>query len=68
MKYLERFKNTGTVIALSGLIGLLLIQLGVEVNLEWLDTTIKLICSICVVLGVMNNPTTKGVDNPFDEK
>lgn len=63
-EYLKRFKNVGTVISMVSLVGLLLIQLGVTVDMEWLDTTIKLICSIGVVAGVMNNPETKGLDIP----
>lgn len=63
-EYLKRFKNVGTVISMVSLVGLLLIQFGVTVDMVWLDTTIKLICSIGVVAGVMNNPETKGLDIP----
>ena len=62
---IKRLKNPGTVIALVGMVGLLLNQFGVDVDLKWLDTTINLVCSICVLLGVMNNPNTEGIDNPF---
>ena len=61
----NRFKNPGTVIALVGMIGLLVKQFGIEVDLEWLDTTINLVCSILVVIGLMNNPNTKGIDHPL---
>lgn len=63
-EYLKRFKNVGTVISMVSLVGLLLIQFGVTVDMEWLDTTIKLVCAIGVVAGVMNNPETPGVDIP----
>lgn len=63
-KYFERFKNVGTVISTVSLIGLLLIQFGIKVDLEWLDTTIKIACSLGVVLGIMNNPETPGFDLP----
>lgn len=63
---IKKLTNPGTVIALVGMVGLLLNQLGLEVDLKWLDTTINLVCSICVLLGIMNNPETKGVDNPFE--
>lgn len=62
---IKKLKNPGTVIALAGMVGLLLNQFGLDVDLQWLDTTINLICSICVLLGAMNNPNTDGVDNPF---
>lgn len=63
-KFLERFKNPGTVISLVGLVGLLLIQFGMEIDTEWLDNTTKIVCSICIILGVMNNPETPGIDMP----
>lgn len=62
--YLERFKNPGTILSVTAVVGLLLMQFGVGVDLEWLDTTVKLVCSLCVLLGVMNNPTTPGLDLP----
>lgn len=64
----EILKNTGTIISLFGLGGLLLNQFGLGIDLVWLDTTIKLVCSILVLLGICNNPSTKGVDNPFIKK
>ena len=62
--YLKRFKNAGTIISLAGLVGLLLTQFGIKIDLEWLDTTVKIVCSILVLLGVCNNPHTPGVDLP----
>ena len=63
-EYLQRFKNPGTIISIASIIGLLLAQFGVDVDQVWLDNTIKLVCSLCLVLGVMNNPTTSGLDLP----
>lgn len=67
-EYLSRFKNVGTVLSLIGLIGLLLLQFGFKVDLVWLDNTGKIICSILVILGICNNPTTSGVDLPAVKK
>lgn len=64
MEYLKRFKNVGTVISVTSLMGLLLIQFGIKVDTEWLDTTIKIICALGIALGIMNNPETKGLDLP----
>lgn len=64
IKYLERFKNTGTIMSLVGLVGLLLLQFGVNIDINWLNTTANIICSIFVIIGVCNNPETKGVDLP----
>lgn len=64
LNYLEKFKNTGTILSLVGLIGLLLIQFGVAVDMEWLKNTANIVCSILVILGICNNPHTDGLDLP----
>lgn len=65
--YVKRFKNTGTLMSLVGLIGLLLLQFGIKIDLDWLNATANLVCSILVILGVCNNPETVGVDLPQKE-
>lgn len=67
LDYLKRFSNTGTIISLVGFIGLLLNQFGLNIDLQWLNTTINIICSILVVLGICNNPNTTGLDLPKTE-
>lgn len=67
-EFIKRLTNTGTLISVVSLAGLILIQFGIKVNIEWLDTTIKLICALGIALGVLNNPTTPGLDNPAKEK
>lgn len=64
LEYIKRFKNTGTIISLVGLIGLLLIQFGLNIDLDWLNKTINVVCSILVVLGICNDPETTGLDLP----
>jgi uncharacterized membrane protein len=64
LEYLKRFQNVGTVIGLVGLVGSLLLQFGVKVDMPWLQQTAQIICAILVVLGVMNNPQTTGLDLP----
>jgi len=58
---IKRLKNPTSVIAIVGTIGLLLVQFGVKVDLEWLDSTIKLLCSLLVAIGVIGNPTEPGL-------
>ncbi len=65
LDYMKKFKNTGTIISLVGLIGLLLNQLGFCIDLDWLNNTINIVCSILVVLGICNNPNTNGLDLPI---
>jgi len=64
-KFFTRLRHRGTIIGLGGMVGLLLIQFGFKVDLVWLDTTLKLICGIAAMLGLMNDPTTPGVYNPL---
>lgn len=63
-KYLERFKNTGTIMALVGAVGLLAQQCGAKVDLEWINNVATTVCTILVLLGICNNPTTSGIDVP----
>jgi uncharacterized membrane protein len=63
-EYWARFKNPALWISLVGLIVLLLNQFGYIIDAEWADTTIKLVCGIAVLLGLMNNPETGGIDLP----
>ena len=62
-EYLKRFQNTGTIIALVAAIGLVLQQFGVKVDMEWLNNTVTAICSVLIILGIANNPTTDGMDS-----
>ena len=64
LNYLKRFSNTGTIISLVGFIGLLLNQFGMNVDLQWLNATINIVCSILVILGIYNNPHTSGLYIP----
>lgn len=64
LDYLKRFKNTGSIIGIVGLLGSLAIQFGVKVDLNWLNSTAQIVCSILVVLGICNNPETTGVNLP----
>lgn len=62
---LKRLKNTGTLISIVCTIGLLLNQFGFVVDIKWLNDTVNLVCVLGLALGVLNNTTTSGLDNPF---
>ncbi|AOR23021.1 hypothetical protein [Clostridium taeniosporum] len=62
---IERLKNSGTIITLVSLVILVLTTNGVLVDNEKVMTTVQAICSIGVILGILNNPETDGVDLPF---
>lgn len=59
---LTRINNKGTLLALAGLVVSLLIQFGVDIDSEKVLGIIQTICSILIILGVLNDPVegTKG--------
>ena len=62
--YLERLKNPASVMAITGF-GIIVAQnMGLQFDSNTLNSSVQAICGICVVLGVMNNPDTKGLDLP----
>ncbi len=67
-EWLQRFRNTGTLIALVGAIGIVLQQFGIKVDMTWLNNTITAICTVLVILGIANDPNTNGLDIPTNKK
>jgi uncharacterized membrane protein len=59
-----RLKNSGTVITLASTVILILTTNGIQVDDVRIMNTIKGICTICIILGAMNNPETPGLDIP----
>ena len=55
---LTRLNNKGTVTALAALVIELLLQFGVKIDSTKVLTIINIICSISILLGVMNDPTS----------
>ena len=56
---INRLNNRGTIISLVALIVSLLMQFGFNIDSEKIIGIVQTICSILILLGVMNNP----VDN-----
>lgn len=63
-KYFERLKNPATIIGISGYILTILSTLGISIDNDTVMTIIQSICAICVLLGLLNNPETSGIDLP----
>lgn len=63
-KYFKRLKNPATIIGISGYVLTILSSLGVSINNDTVMTIIQSICAICVLLGLLNNPETSGIDFP----
>ena len=57
-----RLNNKGTIVSLAALIVSLLCQFGVNIDSEKILTIVQTICSILIILGLLNDPTdsTKG--------
>ena len=59
---LKRLNNKGTIVSLAALIVSLLCQFGFTIDSEKILTIVQTICSILIILGLLNDPTdsTKG--------
>ena len=59
---LKRLNNKGTIVSLAALIVSLLVQFGLEINSDKIIGIVQTICSILIILGLLNDPTdsTKG--------
>jgi uncharacterized membrane protein len=58
---LNNLKNQGTIIAIVGYVLSILTALGITVDGTAVKTVAISVCSIGVLLGILNNPTTPGV-------
>ena len=54
---LKRLNNKGTIISLAALIVSLLVQFGLNIDSEKVLGIVQTICSILIVLGLLNDPT-----------
>ncbi|MGL5634723.1 MAG: phage holin [Sarcina sp.] len=64
LKYFKKLNNTGSIISIVSLIIVILTVNHISVDSERIMDTVKAICSILVILGILNNPTTTGLDLP----
>lgn len=63
-KYLKRLKNPATIMGIVGYILTILSTLGISVDNESIMTVIQSLCAIAILLGILNNPETSGIDLP----
>lgn len=52
-----RLNNKGTILSLAALVISLLVQFGVDIDSEKLIGIVQTICSILILLGLLNDPT-----------
>jgi uncharacterized membrane protein len=62
--YLRRLKNPTTVASLVSFLIIILVNFGIEINSEAITNVVNAVCGILLLLGVMNNPDTLGMDLP----
>ena len=63
-KYLNRLKNPATIIGLTGYLLTIRSSLVFIIDNDTIMTVVQSICAICVLLGILNNPDTSGIDFP----
>lgn len=54
---IKRLNNKGTILSLVALLVSLLIEFGLEIDSEKILGIVQTICSILILLGVLNDPT-----------
>ena len=62
--YFNRLRNPATLIGITGYILTILSTYGITIDNDSVMTVIQSICAICVMLGILNNPETSGIDLP----
>lgn len=60
---LKRLKNPSTIVAVASLVLGILTNVGVKVDNEAIMVVINSVCGIGVALGILNDPSTKGIDD-----
>lgn len=66
-KLLSRITNTGTIMAIVSACIIIAQQLGFNFNVDAVNKIVTALCTIGVTIGVLNNPTTSGIDNLLKE-
>lgn len=65
---LDRLKNPGTIITIVSAALLIVSNCGLKIDNETIMTCVKAACTIGIALGVLNDPSTPGLDLPFYNK
>ena len=62
--YFKNINNMGSIVAIASLIIVILTANHINIDSDRIMTTVKAVCSILAVLGILNNPATTGLDLP----
>ena len=66
--YLNRLKNPATVASLVSFVVIILVNFGINIDSAVVTNVVSAVCGIGILLGVMNDPTTDGIDLPIKNK
>ena len=61
----KRVSNVGTILALVSAVVFILMQFGITVDSDKVNNVVEAVCSILVLLGILNNPKSSGIYLPF---
>lgn len=67
-EYFKRFKNPATIIGIASYTLIILSEFDVKIENDRIMNIVKCIAGIFVLLGIFNNPDTKGIDVPIAVK
>ena len=62
--YFKKVNNVGSILAIASFIVVILTANHINIDSDRIMTTVKAVCSILVILGILNNPVTNGLDLP----
>ena len=63
-KYWSRLKNPAVVLAIAGYAVTMIADMGISIDNQAVMGVVNAVCSVLILLGIMNNPVTAGIDLP----
>ena len=63
-QYLKRLKNPATIIGIASYILIMLSEFDIQIDNERVMIVVKCLAGIFILLGILNNPETSGIDIP----
>ena len=61
----KRLSNVGTIVSIAAAITYILVELGEPIDSAKVNNIVEAVCSIGVLLGILNNPKASGIYLPF---
>lgn len=61
----KRLANVGTIVSITSAVVYILVELGEPIDSVKVNNIVEAVCSIGVLLGILNNPKASGIYLPF---